>query len=80
MGRKRDNSNSTSPVDQYRKELGRQEKKVVTERRREIKRLKSEQETVSYWKRILWTLAGVLFLVFITYVSLTYYLTPKDTL
>ncbi|CAF4591815.1 unnamed protein product [Rotaria sp. Silwood1] len=50
MGRKRDNSNSTSPVDQYRKELGRQEKKVVTERRREIKRLKSEQETVSYWK------------------------------
>ncbi len=30
--------------------IGRQEKKVVSERRREIKRLKSEQETVSYWK------------------------------
>ena len=29
---------------------GRQEKKVVNERRREIKRLKSEQEDVSYWK------------------------------
>lgn len=30
--------------------IGRQEKKVVNERRREIKRLKSEQEDVSYWK------------------------------
>lgn len=30
--------------------VGRQEKRVVTERRREIKRLKSEKETVSYWK------------------------------
>ena len=36
--------------------LGRQEKKVVNERRREIKRLKSEQEDVSYWKvRFLFT-------------------------
>ena len=30
--------------------VGRQQKRVVTERRREIKRLKSEQETVSYWR------------------------------
>ena len=29
---------------------GRQEKKVVNERRRDIKRLKSEQADVSYWK------------------------------
>jgi len=50
MGRKNDIGNSTSTVDQYRKQLGRQEKKLVSERRREIKRLKSEQETVSYWK------------------------------
>lgn len=50
MGRKNDMGNSTSLVDQYRKQLGRQEKKVVTERRRELKRLKSEKETVSYWK------------------------------
>ncbi|CAF0764033.1 unnamed protein product [Rotaria sordida] len=79
MGRKHEIGNSTSLVDQYRKELGRQEKKVVSERRREMKRLKSEQETVSYWKRIIWTLAGALFLGFIIYVSLAYYLTPKDT-
>ncbi|CAF1347231.1 unnamed protein product [Rotaria sordida] len=79
MGRKHEIGNSTSLVDQYRKELGRQEKKVVSERRREMKRLKSEQETVSYWKRIIWILAGALFLGFIIYVSLAYYLTPKDT-
>lgn len=50
MGRKNDVSNSTSVVDQYRKQLGRQEKKTVNERRKEIKRLKSEKENVSYWK------------------------------
>ncbi len=66
MGRKNEIGNSTSLVDQYRKQLGldsvfwikyilnyflgRQEKKVVNERRREIKRLKAEQEDVSYWK------------------------------
>lgn len=50
MGRKNDMGNSTSLVDQYRKQLGRQEKKVVTERRREMKRLETEKETVSYWK------------------------------
>jgi len=50
MGRKNEVGNATSLVDQYRKQLGRQEKKVVGERRKEIKRLKSEQENVSYWK------------------------------
>ncbi len=50
MGRKNEVGNATSLVDQYRKQLGRQEKKVVSERRKEIKRLKSEQENVSYWK------------------------------
>jgi hypothetical protein len=50
MGRKNETGNATSLVDQYRKQLGRQEKKVVNERRKEIKRLKSEQEDVSYWK------------------------------
>ena len=30
--------------------IGRQEKKIVNERRKDIKRLKSKQETVSYWK------------------------------
>ena len=52
MGRKSDTGtgNATSLVDQYRKQLGRQEKKVVSERRKEIKRLKSEKQTVSYWK------------------------------
>jgi hypothetical protein len=50
MGRKNEINNATSLVDQYRKQLGRQEKKVVSERRKEIKRLKSEQEDVSYWK------------------------------
>jgi hypothetical protein len=50
MGRKNDSANSTSLVDQYRKQLGRQEKKVVSDRRKEMKRLKSEQATVSYWK------------------------------
>ena len=50
MGRKNDNSSNTSSVDLYRKQLGRQEKKMVHERRREMKRLKAEKETVSYWK------------------------------
>jgi hypothetical protein len=68
MGRKNEIGNSTSLVDQYRKQLGlknfcnticfqllyfitgRHEKKIVTERRKEVKRLQSEQETVSYWK------------------------------
>ncbi|CAF3994447.1 unnamed protein product [Rotaria magnacalcarata] len=50
MGRKNATGNKTSTVDRYRQELGRQEKKVTAEHRREIKRLKSEQETVSYWK------------------------------
>ncbi|CAF1251778.1 unnamed protein product [Rotaria magnacalcarata] len=79
MGRKNATGNKTSTVDRYRQELGRQEKKVTAEHRREIKRLKSEQETVSYWKNIIWMLAAVLFLVFIIYVSLTYFFTPKDS-
>ncbi|CAF1474298.1 unnamed protein product [Adineta ricciae] len=80
MGRKNDIGNATSLVDQYRKQLGRQEKRVVNERRREIKRLKSEKETVSYWKNIIWTLGAVLFLIFIIYISFMYCLTPKDSL
>ncbi|CAF3059997.1 unnamed protein product [Rotaria socialis] len=79
MGRKNETGNTTSAVDRFRKELGRQEKKITTEHRREIKRLKSEQETVSYWKKIIWMFAAVLFLVFIIYVSLAYFFTPKDS-
>ncbi|UJR23773.1 hypothetical protein I4U23_026749 [Adineta vaga] len=80
MSRKNDIGNATSTVDQYRKQLGRQEKKVVMERRREFKRIKSEKETVSYWKNIIWTLGAVLFIVFIIYISFMYLLTPKDML
>lgn len=50
MPRKNDTKSNTSPVDLYRKQLGRQEKKVVHERRREMKRLAADKETVSYWK------------------------------
>ena len=50
MGRKNDTGSNTSSVDHYRKQLGRQEKKMVHARRREMKRLDAEKETVSYWK------------------------------
>ncbi|CAF1008099.1 unnamed protein product [Adineta steineri] len=78
-GRKNEVSNPSSLVDQYRKQLGRQEKKVVGERRKEIKRLMSEKETVSYWKKIIMALGAVLCLIFILYISFAYYLAPKDS-
>jgi hypothetical protein len=86
MGRKNEIGNSTSLVDQYRKQLGlknfwnticfqllyfitgRHEKKIVTERRKEIKRLQSEQETVSYWKVRLWYVSKLELFQFVSFV------------
>ncbi|CAF1610702.1 unnamed protein product, partial [Didymodactylos carnosus] len=50
MGRKNDTNNSTSVVDHYRKQLGKQEKKIVAERRKEIRDSKDKRQTISYWK------------------------------
>lgn len=69
MGKRRDVSNATSYVDQYRKQLGRQETKRVKIRFKAEKEGEAKKETVTKFKIYLAYIALILMILFGVYIA-----------
>lgn len=68
MGKRAQANTPTLPLDQYRKQLGKQENKVVRTRVKEAKQKKAEKTSVDKFKSYLIAFAICLVLLFAAYI------------
>lgn len=73
MGKRSNPNAPTLQIDHYRKQLGKQENKIVKSRVKEIKQKKADKNTVDKFNSHLVALAVVLVILFVGYLFVNIY-------